>query len=85
MPTWKFMKASHEAEVDNYERIVSLQCEYSLFDRYEEVSVLPLCEDQDIGVLPWPPLADRFLADKYERGKDSEEGRDGRVHAETVY
>ena len=76
MPAWKLMKALHEAEVNNYERFVSMQCEYNLVDRHEEANVLPLCEDQNLGVITWSPLAGGFLADKYERGEtDPEEGR----------
>ncbi|QFU84755.1 aldo/keto reductase [Natronorubrum aibiense] len=75
MPAWKFMKALHTADVNNYERFISMQCEYNLVDRHEEANVLPLCEDQDIGVIPWSPLAGGFLADKYEQGKDPDEGR----------
>jgi len=75
MPAWKFMKALHEAEVNNYERFVSTQCEYNLVDRHEEANVLPLCADQGVGVIPWSPLAGGFLADKYDRGSEPEEGR----------
>lgn len=75
MPAWKLMKALHEADIDNYERFVSMQCEYNLVDRHEEVNVLPLCDDQDLGVIPWSPLAGGFLAGKYDREKDPEEGR----------
>jgi len=75
MPAWKFMKALHEAEVDNHERFVSMQCEYNLVDRHEEANILPLCADRGVGVISWSPLAGGFLADKYERGEDPEEGR----------
>ena len=75
MPAWKLMKALHEAEVGNYERFVSMQCEYNLVDRHEEANVLPLCADQGLGVIPWSPLAGGFLADKYERDTEPQEGR----------
>lgn len=75
MPAWKLMKALHEADVNNNERFVSMQCEYNLVDRHEEVNVLPLCDDQNLGVIPWSPLAGGFLAGKYEREKEPEEGR----------
>lgn len=75
MPAWKFMKALHAAEVNNYEQFVSMQCEYNLVDRHEEANILPLCDDQEIGVIAWSPLAGGFLADKYEREKEPEEGR----------
>ncbi|MGQ3414332.1 aldo/keto reductase [Natrinema sp. LN54] len=75
MPAWKFMKALSAADVDNHERFVSMQCEYNLVDRHEEANVLPLCAEQDIGVLPWSPLAGGFLTGKYERDEDPDSGR----------
>ncbi|WP_339103044.1 aldo/keto reductase [Haloterrigena salinisoli] len=75
MPAWKFSKALYEADLNNRERFVSMQCEYNLVDRHEEANVLPLCADQGIGVLPWSPLAGGFLTGKYERDADPEEGR----------
>jgi len=75
MPAWQLMTALHEADLNNYERFVSMQCEYNLVDRHEEANVLPLCEDQNLGVIPWSPLAGGFLADKYERGTDPTDGR----------
>lgn len=75
MPAWKLMKALHEADANNYERFISMQCEYNLVDRHEEANILPLCDDQNLGVIPWSPLAGGFLADKYERETDPDEGR----------
>ncbi|SEP70827.1 aldo/keto reductase [Natrinema salaciae] len=75
MPAWKFMKALSAADVDNYERFVSMQCEYNLVDRHEEANVLPLCADQGIGVIPWSPLAGGFLTGKYERDGGHDSGR----------
>jgi len=75
MPAWKFAKALYTADIDNRERFVSMQCEYNLVDRHEEENVLPLCRDQGVGVIPWSPLAGGFLADKYDRGDEPEEGR----------
>jgi aryl-alcohol dehydrogenase-like predicted oxidoreductase len=67
MAGWRFMKALKTSDVENYERFVSMQPEYSLVNRHEEENVLPVCADQDIGVIPWSPLARGFLAGKYER------------------
>lgn len=75
MPAWKLMKAQHEAGANNYERFVSMQCEYNLVDRHEEANALPLCRDQNLGVIPWSPLAGGFLTGKYEREQDPDEGR----------
>ena len=75
MAAWKFAKALYTADIDNRERFVSMQCEYNLVDRHEEQNVLPLCRDQDVGVIPWSPLAGGFLADKYDPDEKPEDGR----------
>ena len=38
-------------------RFVSMQNHYNLLHREEEREMLPLCEDQSVGVIPWSPLA----------------------------
>ncbi|MGQ5517082.1 aldo/keto reductase [Halococcus saccharolyticus] len=75
MSGWQFTKALYEADVNNFERFVSMQAEYNLVDRHEEANVLPVCRDQNVGVVPWSPLAGGFLTGKYERGEDPTEGR----------
>jgi aryl-alcohol dehydrogenase-like predicted oxidoreductase len=74
MHSWQFMKALRASDVNNLERFVSMQPEYSLARRHEEQNVLPLCADQGIGVIPWSPLAGGFLTGKYERGEPAPEG-----------
>ena len=75
MSAWQFTKALYEANVNNFERFVSMQAEYNLVDRHEEANVLPVCRDQGVGVIPWSPLAGGFLTGKYERGEAPAEGR----------
>ena len=75
MSGWQFTKALYEADVNNFERFVSVQAEYNLVDRHEEANVLPVCRDQGVGVIPWSPLAGGFLTGKYERGEAPAEGR----------
>ena len=75
MSGWQFTKALYEADVNNFERFVSMQAEYNLVDRHEEANVLPVCRDQGVGVIPWSPLAGGFLTGKYERGEAPVEGR----------
>jgi len=70
MPAWKFTKALYTADVENYERFVCMQPEYNAVDRHEEANLLPVCADQDVGVIPWSPLAGGFLTGKYERGEE---------------
>jgi aryl-alcohol dehydrogenase-like predicted oxidoreductase len=75
MPAWKFTKALYQADADNHERFVSMQPEYNAVDRHEEANVLPACEAEGVGVVPWSPLAGGFLTGKYERGEAPESGR----------
>jgi len=52
MATWRFAKALHVGDVDHRSRFVSMQPEYSLVRRHEEENVLPLCDEEGIGVVP---------------------------------
>jgi len=75
MASWKFMKALRVSDIENYERFTCMQPEYSLTKRHEEENILPLCDTEGIGVIPWSPLAGGFLSGKYERGAEPAEGR----------
>ncbi|MFB6205462.1 MAG: aldo/keto reductase [Haloglomus sp.] len=44
------------------ERFATMQNHYNLAYREEEREMLPLCEREGIGVMPWSPLARGFLA-----------------------
>jgi 1-deoxyxylulose-5-phosphate synthase len=57
MWAWQFAKAQHVAERNGWTRFVSMQDHYNLLQREEEREMLPLCQDQGIGVIPWSPLA----------------------------
>jgi len=57
MYTWQFAKAQHVADLGGWTRFVSMQDHYNLLARKEEREMLPFCQDQGIGVIPWSPLA----------------------------
>ena len=57
MWAWQFAKALHVAERNGWTRFVSMQDHYNLLQREEEREMLPLCQDEGIGVIPWSPLA----------------------------
>ncbi|MEU1195024.1 aldo/keto reductase [Streptomyces sp. NPDC005813] len=57
MYAWQFSKAQYTARLNGWTRFVSMQNHYNLLYREEEREMLPLCEDQGVGVLPWSPLA----------------------------
>ncbi len=57
MWAWQFAKAQHTAEQHGWTKFVSMQNHYNLLNREEEREMMPLCEDQGVGVIPWSPLA----------------------------
>jgi aryl-alcohol dehydrogenase (NADP+) len=57
MYAWQFAKMLHASERNGWARFVTMQDHYNLLYREEEREMLPLCEDQGIGVIPWSPLA----------------------------
>ena len=57
MYAWQFAKALYLADLNGWTRFVSMQDHYNLLHREEEREMHPLCEDQDVAVLPWSPLA----------------------------
>jgi aryl-alcohol dehydrogenase (NADP+) len=57
MYAWQFATMQHAADLNGWTRFVSMQNHYNLLYREEEREMLPLCEDQGVGVIPWSPLA----------------------------
>lgn len=57
MFAWQFAKALYTADLHGWTRFVSMQNHYNLLNREEEREMLPLCAAEDIGVVPWSPLA----------------------------
>jgi len=53
---------------------VTLQQQYNLIYREIEYEVVPAALHNDIGLLPWSPLAAGFLSGKYIRGINSGDG-----------
>ncbi|MGB1252598.1 MAG: aldo/keto reductase [Candidatus Promineifilaceae bacterium] len=67
-PAWRLTKSLWSADVNNLVRYESLQPHYSLVKRAEfERELMPLCKDQQIGVIPYSPLGGGFLTGKYRR------------------
>ncbi len=62
MYAWQFAKALYTADLHGWTRFISMQNQYNLIYREEEREMMPFCEDQKIGVIPWSPLARGFLA-----------------------
>ncbi|MBP8252141.1 MAG: aldo/keto reductase [Herpetosiphon sp.] len=62
MYAWQFATMLHTSERHGWTRFVSMQNHYNLVYREEEREMLPLCQAEGIGVIPWSPLARGFLA-----------------------
>lgn len=70
MHAWQFSKALYTSELHGWARFVSMQPHYNLIYREEEREMLPLCQDQKIGVVPWSPLARGLLTRKPSKARD---------------
>jgi aryl-alcohol dehydrogenase-like predicted oxidoreductase len=57
MYAWQFATMLHVAEANGWTRFVTMQNYVNLLYREEEREMLPLCEAEGIGVIPWSPLA----------------------------
>jgi aryl-alcohol dehydrogenase-like predicted oxidoreductase len=68
MFSWQFAKAQYLADLHHWTRFVSMQPHYNLIYREEEREMIPLCQDQGVGVIPWSPLARGVLAGNRTRG-----------------
>ncbi len=62
MYAWQFAKALYLADLYGWTRFVSMQNHYNLLYREEEREMLPLCDAEGAGVIPWSPLARGRLA-----------------------
>jgi aryl-alcohol dehydrogenase-like predicted oxidoreductase len=64
---WQVAKALAIAEARDLARPVTLQQQYNLLARENEWEVIPSCQAEGLGVLPWSPLGGGWLTGKYRR------------------
>jgi aryl-alcohol dehydrogenase-like predicted oxidoreductase len=62
----QFAEALRASEREGYERFATMQNHYNLAYREEEREMLPLCEKEGVGVMPWSPLARGYLTRPHE-------------------
>jgi len=68
IPAWLLMKSLWISDVREFVRYESVQPHYHLVHRDEfERELKAVCIDQEIGVIPYSPLAGGFLTGKYTR------------------
>jgi aryl-alcohol dehydrogenase-like predicted oxidoreductase len=66
MWAWQFSRARHLQRENGWAPYVSMQDHYNLLYREEEREMLPLCEAEGVGSLPWSPLARGRLTRPWE-------------------
>jgi aryl-alcohol dehydrogenase-like predicted oxidoreductase len=61
MPCWQFAKAVYSARLSGLHSFISMQNHYNLVWREDEREMIPFCQAEGIGLLPYSPLARGFL------------------------
>ncbi len=83
MAAWEFAKFLYRADAGGFHRFVAMQNHYNLVYREEEREMIPLCQEEGIGIIPWSPLARGFLAgnrDKATKGETTRAKSDDFAH-----
>ena len=65
MAAWQIMKGLAISEKKNWSRFESVQAYYTVAGRDLEREVVPLIEDQQLGLMVWSPLAGGLLTGKF--------------------
>lgn len=64
---YRLMDSLWLSRTKNLVSFVTLQAQYSLVTRDLEREHAPLCRAENVGILPWSPLASGFLSGKYDK------------------
>lgn len=75
LAAWQLMKALAYSHYNHLAKFVSLQAHYTLASRELERELIPLLNDQKLGLMIWSPLAGGLLSGKYKRGQTPDQGR----------
>lgn len=62
------------AQENGWPRMESIQPPYNLVQREIELDIIPLCTEQQLGIISYSPLGAGFLTGKYRRGGEVPEG-----------
>lgn len=91
---WQLQRAADLAEFRGWAAPVTLQPQYNLLVREIEWEIVPACEANGLGLLPWSPLGGGWLTGKYRRderptgatrlGEDPERGVEAYGRRSTV-
>jgi aryl-alcohol dehydrogenase-like predicted oxidoreductase len=71
---WRIMKAQGIADKRGTARFETLQAYYSIAGRDLERDIVPMLDDQKMGLMVWSPLAGGILSGKFRRDADGPNG-----------
>ena len=74
MAAWQIMKALSISDKRGWARFESVQAYYTIAGRDLEREVIPLMQDQKLGLLVWSPLAGGLLSGKFDANSHGPEG-----------
>ena len=66
-PAWMVVKANSYAASMGWNKFVALQNYYSIAGRDIEREIVPMALSENLGIMPWSPLAGGFLSGKFSR------------------
>lgn len=70
MAAWQIMKSLAVSERLHMAKFISVQAYYTIAGRDLEREVVPLMQDQNLGLMVWSPLAGGLLSGKYGSAED---------------
>ncbi len=65
---WQLQKAIDLSRQMGWEPFICLQPQYNLLCRTPEWELMPICQNEGVGIIPWSPLRGGWLSGKYRRG-----------------
>jgi len=71
-PAWMVVKANTFASNLGWSKFVASQNFYSIASRDIEREIVPMALSENIGIMPWSPLAGGFLSGKFRRDNKTE-------------
>ena len=74
MAAWQIMKALGISRQKGWQEFATVQAYYSIAGRDLEREVVPLIEDQKLGLMVWSPLAGGYLSGKFQRHGEAPTG-----------
>jgi aryl-alcohol dehydrogenase-like predicted oxidoreductase len=67
---WQLQRAIDVSRAMGWEVLSSLQPQYNLLARSTEWELIPVCQNEGLGVVCWSPLRGGWLGGKYRRGME---------------